>query len=211
MEMGVGVKTAFAEPGLQIDTQALRDIYAGLRELIDGLGEDFDAALEEARFLVELPEKFATPFANALVATDVAWRIGCMAGEAEDWRLPEGPGDRDLNEILPIGEFGLELIAVEDGSIKGTVERLSKKVTYSGVIATIALMQQFTGVTIHSNPHEPAAYGQGTPISIPSSVHGKVGTATSGLPTLPAGTKVIAEVKMADGTNVVITGPDTAQ
>lgn len=210
MQMGVEARTAFAEPGLQIDAQALRDLYAGLRDLLGALGEDFDAPVEEVRLLVELSEKFATPFAHALIATDAAWRIGQVAGEAEEWRLPEGAGNSNLNEILPIGEFGLELIAVEDGSIKGKLKNLPKQASYASVVATIALMQQFSGFTIHSDP---VAHGQGTPIeiTIPESTHTAVGDATSELPPLPAGTKVIAEIKLADGTSVCITGPDTAQ
>jgi len=213
METGVGVRTGFAEPGLEIDTRALRDLYTGLRDLLGQLDEGFDAPVEEVQLLIELPEKFATPFANALIATDVAWRIGCMAGEAEEWRLPDGAGSSNLNEVLPIGEFGLELIAVEDGSIKGVLEKFSKKVTYGSVVATIALMQQFGQVTIQSDSPDPATHGQGTPIeiTIPQSTHETVGNAAGELPSLPAGTKVIAEVKLADGTTVRITGPDTSQ
>jgi hypothetical protein len=214
MEARAGVQTAFAEPGLQIDTQALRDLYAGLRDLLSELDEGFDAQVEEVRLLIELPERFATPFANALIATDVAWRIGCLAGEADRWGLlPEGTGSSNLNEVLPIEEFGLELVAVEDGSIKGKLEYLSKKATYGSVVATIALMQQFAGVTIHSDPADPAAHGQGAPIeiTIPETTHEVVGNATGELPSLPAGTKVIAEVNLADGTTVRITGPDTSQ
>jgi hypothetical protein len=213
MEAGVGVKTAFAEPGLQIDTQALRDLYAGLRDLLSQPDEGFDAQVEEVQLLIELPEKYATPFANALIATDVAWRIGWMAGEAEESRLPGGAGSSNLNEVLPIEEFGLELIAVEDGSIKGKLKSFPKKVSYGSVVATIAVMQQFAGVTIHSDSTDSATHGQGTPIeiTIPETTHEAVGNATGELPSLPAGTRVIAEVKLADGTTVRITGPDTPQ
>ena len=212
MEARAGVATAL-RAGLQIDTQALRDLYAGLRDLLSQLDEGFDAPVEEVQLLIELPEKYATPFANALIATDAAWRIGWMAGEAEEWRLPVGGGSSNLNEVLPIDEVGLELIAVEDGSIKGKLECISKKATYGSVVATIALMQQFAGVTIHSDSTDPATHGQGTPIeiTIPATTHEAVGTAAGELPGLPAGTKVIAEVKLADGTSVLITGPDTAQ
>lgn len=209
--VGVEVRTAFAEPGLEIDTQALRDLYAGLRDLLEELDEDFDTTVEEVQLLVELPEKFATPFAHALIAIDAAWRIGCVAGEAEEWRLPEGTGSSNLDAVLPIEEFGLELVAVEDGSIKGTLKNLPKKATYGSIIATIALMQQFSGVTLQSDSPDSVTSGQGTPISItiPDSTQQKVGNAAGGLPTLPTGANVIAEVKLPDGTSVTITGPDT--
>jgi hypothetical protein len=215
MEMGTGVevRTGFAERGLQIDTQALRDLYGGLRDLLNSLDEGFDVRVEEVQLVIELPEKFASPFADALIATDAAWRIGCVAGEAEEWRLPDGAGSSNLNEVLPIKEFGLELIAIEDGSIKGKLENFSKKVTYGSVVATIALMQQFGQVTIQPHSPDPVAHGQGTPIeiTIPQSTHETVGNAAGGLPSLPAGTKVIAVVKLADGTCFTITGPDTPQ
>jgi hypothetical protein len=203
-------RTAFSEPGQEIDGGALRDIYEGLRELFTHFppGLRTHASVEEVELQLYLPERYAMPFARALIAADVAWRIGWMAAEGDDGRLGTSDvGSVNLDEILPIEECGLEIVAIEAGSIKAKLRAAKDKVSYDSAIATMALLLQFgSGIGfVGPAPAEEPQLVQ----PIPTAVHQKVGPSAGELPSLPQGTRGVVEVKLSDGTIVRITAPDT--
>ncbi|HEX5988696.1 MAG TPA: hypothetical protein VFY75_00595 [Solirubrobacterales bacterium] len=204
-------QTAFAEPGLEIETAALRSLYQGLRELLAEFTSELptDADVEELELQLDLPERYATPFGQALIAADIAWRIGWMAAEEEESRLGSVDADSvNLNELLPVEECGLEIVSIEDGSIKAKLLAAKDKISYDSAVATIALALQFgsmIGVNA-STSTEPLAMQP-----IPSKVHEKAESAVKQLPGLPPGTQAITRVTLSDGTIIEFVAADTIQ
>lgn len=212
MEVGTTLlQTAFAEPGLEIETAALRSLYQGLRELSAEFTSDLPTgtSVDELEIQLVLPESYATPFGQALIATDVAWRIGWMAAEEEENRLGSVDADSvNLNEILPVEECGLEIVSIEEGSIKAKLLAAKDKISYDSAVATIALLLQF-GPMIGINPSastEPPAVKP-----VPTKVHEKVEGAVKQLPSLPKGTQAITRVTLSDGTIIEFVAADTVQ
>jgi hypothetical protein len=210
MEVEYGATTAFGKPGLEVDAAALRELYAGLRDVIRDLGLDPGLPADDLRIRVVLPERFGSPFAHALIATDAAWRIAWMASEGEEWRLPGGGGTSNLDEIVPIEECGLEIVAVDDGSIEGLFKSAKKAVTFDAAVGIIVLAQSLTGFTLQSPPQVVVSRDGEPPveITVPAGPYESVDNAASALPQLSPSTQVITEVKLPDGRFVRITIPD---
>jgi hypothetical protein len=202
-------QTAFGEPGLEIEFAALRSLYEGLRELFPEFASELltDAYVEEVELQLDLPERYATPFGQALIAADVAWRIGWMAAEAEEGRLGSvDVGSVNLNEILPIGECGLEIVSIEDGSIRAKLLAAKDKISYNSAVATIAVVLQFgsmIGISA-STSTEPLIVKP-----IPAEVHEKVESSVGQLPSLPNGTQAITRVTLSDGTIIEFAAADS--
>jgi hypothetical protein len=208
---GTFPQTAFAEPGPEIEFAALRGLYEGLRELFVDFAPEFptDAYVDEVELQLDLPERYATPFGQALIAADVAWRIGWMAAEAEESRLGSvDVGSVNLNEILPIGECGLEIVSIEDGSIRAKLLAAKDKISYDSAVATIALLLQF-GSMIGINAS--ASTEPLTTKPIPTQVQEKVKSSVKQLPSLPQGTQAITRVRLSDGTILEFVAADTIQ
>ncbi len=224
--VGPQTRTAFAEPGIEIDLEALRNIYAGLRGFIDESGGTLCAESDEAlsdhlsaavegvegvEIRLELPDRYATPFAQALIATDVAWRIACLVSEGEGDRLPTAGKSINLNEVVPIEECSLEIVLTEDGSIVAKVKDFKKRVTYTSAMTAIAVILPATGINLVNMLPSDHDQGQGAPIEFvisteaPQAVKDDI---AAHLPTAPANSQVVAEVKLTDGRSVRITVPD---
>jgi hypothetical protein len=204
-------QTAFAEPGLEIELAALRSLYEGLRELFVEFASELptDAYVDEVELQLDLPERYAAPFGQALIAADVAWRIGWMAAEGEESRLGSvDAGSVNLNEILPIEECGLEIVSIEDGSIKAKLLAAKGKISYNSAVATIALVLQFgsmIGISA-STSTEPLITKP-----IPAKVYDKAEGSVKQLPSLPQGTQAITRVTLSDGTILEFIAADTIQ
>lgn len=201
-------QTSSAEPGPEFELAALRDLYDGLRELFVDFAPELptDAYVDEIELHLFLPERYVMPFGQALIAADVAWRIGWMAAEAEESRLGSvDVGSVNLNEILPVGECGLEIVAIEDGSIRARLLAAKDKVSYDSAVATIALLLQFgsTVAITASTSTEPLTTKQ-----IPTQVQEKVKGSLEQLPDLPQGTQAITRVTLSDGTILEFFSPE---
>lgn len=120
IERSVGL----ADPGREIDTEALREIYFGVNRVIDDLVSDFRAEMEmegdlvEVEIFVELHDRYASSAAAAIESLDLAWRLAWAATEIDPQELPSSGGMVDIDTLIPIVDAGLSIERVEVGSIR---------------------------------------------------------------------------------------------
>lgn len=208
-------RTRFADRGRQIDTEALHQIYFGVRSSITSLAEQTWETLGvqppdtvDVEFYVELPGRFAGQLSHALDAVDVAWRIGWMAAEMEEAQLPTSGGSTNLEELLPIERYGLAVEAIEISSLKTRLK--DSGVSYDRALATLSMIVALSGF----NAQE-ALLADAEPVgSIPCQVKvvgqldGEASKAIQDqLPGLPADCLVKAKITLPDESVIYVNVP----
>lgn len=118
-------QVGLVDPGYEIDSDALREVYFGLRRAAGGTSDALAPELEinaESEVLVvvfaELADQRAAPVAKMIETLDLFWRLAGMATEFSESELPSSGGTTDLEILLPASEYGLSIERIEIGSLK---------------------------------------------------------------------------------------------
>jgi len=118
-------EVGLSDPGHEIDSEALRHIYFGLRGAVEGVPQALASELgiyEESEALVavfvELEDQHAASVAKSIGTLDLLWRLAGMATELGESQLPSSGGTTDLENLLPASEYGFSIEHVEIGSLK---------------------------------------------------------------------------------------------
>ncbi|MGN6556417.1 MAG: hypothetical protein ACTHLH_00195 [Solirubrobacterales bacterium] len=118
-------QVGLVDPGREIDSEALREVYFGLRraaeEISGPLATEWGIEVESeisVAVAVELPDQYAAPLAKVIETLDLFWRLAWMATELRESELPSSGGTTDLEILLPASECGLLIERMEIGSLK---------------------------------------------------------------------------------------------
>lgn len=115
--MSYGVKepeVELADPGHEIEVEALRDIYFGVRGTVDSLMDALRDQLEigdgsefaEADLYLELRDHNARSVATTIESVDLIWRLAWIVAEMTPAELPSSGGKINIDTLIP-SEAGL--------------------------------------------------------------------------------------------------------
>jgi len=210
-------RTGFDEHRWQIDNEALRDIYFGVRSTIDDLaGQAWEKlavslrAAVDVELYVELPGRFTGQLGRTLYTVDLAWRLGWMIAEMEEAELPSGGGSTNLDQLLLIEMLGLEVKGIEIGSLKAW---LRKNGSFNNVLATLGVIVQLGGFNAHDALFAEAQQvgGSSCQVQVTGQLDEQASRAIQNqLPGLPANCQVKAKIELSDGTVIYANVPANA-
>jgi hypothetical protein len=212
------IRTGFADPGRQIDTETLREIYFAVRSMIADIGEQTWEALAvpapEAVYVelyVELPNRYAEQLGRALDAIDLAWRLGWMVAEMEEAEVPSSGGSTNLDEFLSVESLGIEVEAIEIGSFK--VRFKPVKMSFDRAIAVLGLVVSIGGFNINqafSADAQPIGGGSCQVEVVGQLDEQAIRVIQDQLPGLPANCQVKMRITLPDGTVINANVPASA-
>ncbi|MGN6256340.1 MAG: hypothetical protein ACTHN3_01135 [Solirubrobacterales bacterium] len=194
-----------AYPGREIETEALREIFAGLRVATEEAAEALSAALDlgdqqvGVSFLVELPGAQAGPAGRIIDALDLAWRLGWAVAEMTEAQLPASGGIVDLDRFLPIDDHGLEIEYVEIGSLKVWFKEHGASIRQW--IPTVLAIASFMGV----NPHDAISsvlHHHGVQANVPHLSQPAADSFNKQVPPLPGECSVRTIIRLPNGTSI---------
>lgn len=154
MDLATEVRTDFADRGRQIDNDVFREVHRAVRLAIAGIpertwevvgvaaSEDVGVDLD-----LELPDQSAGRLGRALAELDLAWRLGQMAVGFEEPELPSSGGSTNLDELLSVALYGLEIQTIEMGSIKTLFRR--PKMSFGDALAVLGIVIAMGGFSVN--------------------------------------------------------------
>lgn len=212
METQTLIRTGFADQGREIETEALHEICSAVRstiwvltwERLAALRPDLFSAdspkLDFVEFYVEAPDKLAGDFGRALDVVDLAWRLGWLVAEMPSG-LPDVGGTTNLDELIPVESYGIEVESLEIGSLKAWLK--SPVDSYDRAISTLSIIVSIAGFNVHQAffADAQAPGGDSCRVEIVGELDEENSkTIQEHLPGLPAKCQVRATYKFDDGT-----------
>lgn len=194
-----------ADPGPQIEAEALREIYFGLRAAVEGSADAISATLDldeqkvGTTFFVELPEAYAGPTGRTIEAVDLAVRLGWVVAELEEAELPSGGVRIDIDTFLPPSERGLKIESVEIGSLKVWFKEHEQSV--KEWVATLAAVGSLMGVNAN-DALSTALHDHGPQPNVPQLSQEATQALEKQAGSLPGGSTVKTIIRLPDGTSI---------
>ena len=204
-----------SSPGVALDAGALSLLHKTLSAIADDLDRDLRDALQvdlsdiEASFEIELPAALAGPAGKALRSVDLAWRLAFIVTERDLSERDLTSTDKVyLDEVAPVEETGLVILAIEVGSVLATI-KCNGATTGKRLFAVanvLAVLSTVSGVNVQSLVH--AERADGTPVAVHMLDSRRESVAAAirhELPGIPPGSRVTITGETSDGSHFSVT------